>query len=186
MKKILTILIVSAMLLTMFSSCSKKSEESGSDSKENNAADITEKSDDKAEEGTVRFKSSEEITEAFMNACKDGDTETMYSLYYNNMLDATYERIKDNISKEDFDERLKTEMTSFTTHEVYNYGDEDLPSTVSPLYYVDYTNYGMTGADTGLTEEQVTDCAVLRVYNETGAYSDHMFAKIDGDWYVTM
>ncbi len=136
-------------------------------------------------ETTVTYKTAQELTDAFMSACKDGDIESVYDMYYDDMLMDTYERIKGHVTKEQFDSMLTYEMMSFTDYELFEYGCEEMPATVSPLYYVNYLFYGSTGSDTDFTEDMVTSCANLRVYaNNNG--TDHMLAEINGAWYIVL
>ena len=181
MKKSIFTIILLAIMLTALVSC--RTQQNASDEAE---AESTENAENAETQQSVSFASDEELAEKFMEVCEQGDVEKMYALYYNDMLGATYERIKENDSKEDFDATLKEEMRTISRYELYKYGGEELTASVSPLYYVDYMHYSSSGEDTGLTDEQVTDCSVLRVYKDNSAYSDHMLAKIDGEWYVTI
>lgn len=208
MKKIICIIISALLVSTMFTSCksvgakkdgntdksTSQTEESGksqgTNSSENSSENSAEGSSDSkkdADSSEGKYKSKDDLADEFMKICADGDTEKMYQLYYDDIMGKTYDRIKDQVSKEDFDKLLSDEMKSLTRNEVIAYGSEELPNTVSPLYYVDYLYYSTTGGEsTGLTDEQCTDCAVLRVYKEDSTYSDHMMACIDGAWYLTV
>lgn len=178
MKNKLTIIFAALMLLLCLTSCSKRGAEVKDGENSGSDAEQTAESQDTA------YKTADELAEEFMNICSDGDVEKMYGLYYDDMLSDTYERVKDKLSKEDFDSLLADEMKTLSDYTVFEYGSEDLPSNVSPLYYVNYMHYGMTGEDTEFTEQQLTNCAVLRVYKPDNSQSDHMLAEIDGSWYV--
>ena len=173
-KSIFTIILLAVMITTLVSCHTQQSASNGAEAE---SAEIQQNGS---------FATDEELADKFMEICKEGDVEKMYALYYNDMLGETYERIKENVSKEDFDAALKEEMLTISSCELYKYGGEELTASVSPLYYVDYMHYRSSGEDTGLTDEQVTDCSVLRVYKDNSSYSDHMLAKIDGEWYVTI
>ena len=123
------------------------------------------------------------FAEKFIDISKNGNIEMMYELYYNDMLNDTYERVKDFLTKEQFNSMIQQEMTSITDYELFVYGSQEMPSTFPPLYYVDYLYYRTTGSETGLSEDIVTNCANLRVYIDNG-YTDHMIAEINGEWYV--
>lgn len=178
MKNKLTVIFAALMLLFCLTSCSGK-DANAKDSE--NANGEIEQTEEKRE---TKYSTADELAEEFMNVCKDGDVEKMYGLYYDDMLSDTYERVKDKLSKEDFDSLLADEMKTISDYAVFEYGSDDLPATVSPLYYVNYMHYGMTGSDTELTEQQLTNCAVLRVFKPDNSQSDHMLAEIDGSWYV--
>ncbi len=173
MKKRIFTVIISAFLLFTLCSCAKQAQ---------NQKDPAETE----QNNPTAYTSAQQITDAFMQVCRDKDVQKMYDMYYNDMLDKTYERIKDNITRENFDLLLSEEMESIESYELYEYGKcEEVAASVSPLYYVDYINYSATGEETGIPEESVTSCAVLRVFKNDGGQSDHMLAEIDGAWYVT-
>ncbi len=133
----------------------------------------------------VGFTTAEALADGFMTACSNADVNEMSSLYYGDMFDQIYERTANNLSRENFDLLIAEEMKVIERYELYKYGGEEMQSSVSPLYYVNYFHYGSARADTEFEESQVTDCATLRVYKTDGNYTDHMFACIDGNWYIT-
>ncbi len=124
-----------------------------------------------------------EFAEKFIDISKSGNIEEMYELYYDDMLNQTYERVKHNLTKEQFDSMIKEEMISITDYELIEYGSEEMPATVPALDYVDYLYYINTGSETSLTEEMVTSCAKLCVDTQNG-YSEHIIAEINGEWYL--
>lgn len=176
-KAILTIMLVLSVCVC-FSACKSQ----GSDNTQSNSDDTQA---NQSESDSNSYSSAAELADAFLETCKDKDIEKMYGLYYDDMLNATYDRIKDKVSKESFEAMIIDEMGTINEYKLYEYGCEELPSTVSPLYYVNYIHYGATGSDTDFEESSVTDCANLRVYKTDGSFSDHMLAEIDGSWYVT-
>ncbi len=163
MLKRVLLTIVACILILSFVSC-------------NNDTDI------QAENG---FNTAQELAEKFVSAGKNGDLSSIYDMYYNDMLNDTYERVNNHLTKDQFDSLLKQEMARFSDYELFEYGCEEMPASVSPLYYVDYLFYGTTGTETGLTEDMVTSCANLRV-NIDNSFTDHMLAQIDGLWYVIL
>lgn len=134
----------------------------------------------------VKYETADELAEKFMSVCKDGNVGEMYNLYYDDMLDDMYERVKNNLSREQFDSYIKSEMMSFVDYELTEYGEENMQTTSSPLFNLNYIFYRATGTETDFTEDMVTSCANIRLYSENGNATDHVFAEINGSWYVVL
>jgi len=134
-----------------------------------------------------KFTEYTDLTDRFMEYCENGNLEGMYSLYYDDMLTKTYQRISDKVSKEEFDAGIKAEMESVYSYEEFEYGCPEMPAMSSPLSYVNQLMSYSGGDPLELTDDRVTNCVNLRVYKYDTAYpSDHMMACIDGYWYFVV
>ena len=134
--------------------------------------------------GDYKFTEYTELSDKFMEFCENGDVDGMFSLYYDNGLMKTYERMKDKLTLDQFKSLIKEEMATVYSFEEMEYGSEDMPEISSPLSYVNQFLYRAGLEPLQLTENQVTDCANLRVYKNGGYPSDYILACIDGFWYL--
>ena len=137
-----------------------------------------------AVQGQSKFTKYTDLSAKFMEYCETGNVDGMFSLYYDNALEKTYERVKDDLTKEEFRSRLQQEMLTVYDYEEMEYGSSDMPAMSSPLSYVNQFLY-RSGLETlTLTDAQVTDCTNLRVYKQNGYAYDYILACIEGYWYV--
>lgn len=131
-----------------------------------------------------KFESYQDLTDRFMEYCEAGDLEGVYSLYYDDLLTKTYERISDKVSKDEFEAGIIAEMQSVYSFEEFEYGCAEMPAMSSPLSYVNQLMYYSGGDPLEIEESRVTNCVDLRVYKMNSSHpSDHMMACIDGYWY---
>ncbi len=177
MKKIL-IITISLLLVLSLAACNQTK-----DLYKESTADKAHKALDKRE----KFTRYEDLTNRFMEYCQSGNLEGVYSLYYDDLLTKTYQRISDKITKEEFDAGIKAEMETIYSYEEFEYGCDKMPTISSPLSYVNQLIYHTGGETLKLSDSQVSNCVDLRVYRYESAYpSDHMMACIDGYWYFVV
>lgn len=174
MKKIFVIALALLLLLCAFG-CKK----------ENNVTDKTGEKTKVEEDSREKFTQYQMLTARFMEYCQSGNVEGMYSLYYDNRLEKTYNRISDKISKQEFEALLKEEMSTVYSYREFEYGCAEMPDMSSPLSYVNQFLYNSGSEVLNLPEAKVTNCVNLRVYKEGEAYpSDYMMICTDGLWYI--
>lgn len=132
-----------------------------------------------------QFEEYTDLTDKFMEICKEGDVDTLYDLYYDDYLAKMRENMAEVPDKKIFDANLKNEMLNIVDFEEFEYGGSELLAIQSPGSYVAYIYYQVNNQkDLPLSDSDVQDCVDLRVYLSNGGYTDHMMAKIDGYWYL--
>ena len=138
---------------------------------------------DKENEG-YKFENFMDLSDKFLEACKNADVNEMYNLYYEGFLDGMRLNMQEAPSKEEFDEGLKENMLKVTGFDEYQYGCAELPPTQSPGSYAAYI-YSMVnnGKEMPLSVSEIEDCVNLVVYLENAYKTNHFMAKIDGYWY---
>lgn len=131
------------------------------------------------------YDTYEALVDDFMLLCEEGNVDVLFSMYYDDFLERALNLSETGMTLEEFKPLLKEEMMQIFDKEIYEYGSSDLPANSSPLEYVNHMFSRNTGEMTGLSDEQVTNMVVLRVFRDTG-YRDHAVVRIDGTWYLVV
>ena len=129
------------------------------------------------------YKNYEDLADRFIEICKEGDTEAMYGLYYDDLL--TKRREEMNAPKSEFDAVMLDNMQHIDGFEEYRYGEGELIMN-TPAQYVNQIFYKANGKAFPYTDIYIDDVVDLRAYFENGAYIDFMLARIDGFWYMVV
>ena len=136
------------------------------------------------EETEVKYETYNELAESFKQACKMGDTETMYSLYYMDLLTKRAE--ESGATKEEYDSAMRSNMVSVSDYDEFEYGGEDLLTIKTPGAYVDELCFKAYGETFPYRDVDIQDCVAVRAYFPNGAFFDFMAAQIDGFWYMVI
>lgn len=131
-----------------------------------------------------QFENYTDLTDKFMEACKEGDVDTLYDIYYDDFLNMTRENMDPVPEKEMFDANIRNEMLNIVDFEEFEFGGPELLATQSPGSYVAYIYYQANNKhDLPLKDSDIQNCVDLRVYTSNGGFTDHMMAQIGGYWY---
>lgn len=181
MKKLLCTLAFVLCGMLLFCACSKDG------AKQNEAEEkITTEEEKETEMEKVTYTKYQDLTDAFMQVCANGDVEGVYALYYDDYLTKTVERmVTDQEAKKNFNAALAAEMQSYVDFVEYPYGGPELNHARSPLGYANEIYANSNGGITlPFSDSQVKDCVNLRVYREDGSFRDHFMIQLDdGLWY---
>ncbi len=183
MKNIIRITLLLCLSAVILAGCITNLEET--DTENVQAQEVQQEAQQEVQQEVVEYTEYTDLTDAFMEYCKQGDVEKISSLYYGDL----FEKLRSNathLTDEQFDEAMKADMATIYSFEEYFFGCEELPPINSPLGYVNQIYHNAFGEVLPLTDQQVTDCCDLRVYKTNGAFADHMMAKIDGLWYFVV
>lgn len=135
-------------------------------------------------EEAEQYETYQELFNKFVEACNTGDIETLYSLYYNDMLTSRCEN--SGVPKNEYDSNLRSYMIALEDFEEYPYGEDVLLSSQSPLGYINELHYKAYGESFPYNDVTVNDCVAVRGYLTNGATMDFMLAQIDGCWYMAV
>ncbi len=139
---------------------------------------------EEAEEPELKFENYVDLTDKFMECCKNGDVESLYGLYYDDGLTKMRLNMAEAVDKETFDKNIKTEMSRITGFDEYEYGCPELPPTSSPETYASYIYYQANNQkELQLNGAYVENCVNLVVYIDGGYQTNHFMIQVDGLWY---
>ena len=176
MKKYIWALALILCMVFVFCACTQKTE--------NDIINNEEKKETQMEK--VTYTKYQDLTDAFMQVCANGDVEGMYALYYDDYLTKTVERmVTDEEAKKNFNAALKEEMHRIVDFMEYHYGGPELNHARSPLGYAnEIYSRSNGGVSLPFSDSQVKDCVDLRVFRDDGSYRDHFMIQLEDDcWY---
>lgn len=132
----------------------------------------------------VKYVSYTDLSDKFLELCKNGDIDGLYDLYYDDYLTKMRENMADAPSKEVFDRNIKAEMLRVTGFDEYEYGTPELPPTGTPMSYASFIYYQANNEKSlPVPDGSITDCVNLVVYIDGGYQTNHFMVQIDGYWY---
>ena len=131
-----------------------------------------------------KYETYEELADRFFEICKTGDIDSLYGLYYNDSL--TLRQEKSNVSKEVFDNNLKSYMVEIMYFDEYPYGSSELMDIKSPKDYVNELNFLSCQEAYPFNNVNIQDCVALHGYLPDGTPIDFILAKIDNLWYMAV
>lgn len=131
-----------------------------------------------------KFEKFEDLSDKFLEVCKNGDVEELYHLYYDDFLEGMRLNMEDVPTKEEFNKGLRENMLTITGFDEYEYGCPELPPTQSPGAYASYI-YSMVnnGEKFPIATNEIDNCVNLVVYIENMYQTNHFMVEIDGYWY---
>jgi len=136
------------------------------------------------ENSKYKFETYTDLTDKFMELCKNGDIKELYNLYYGDFLEGMRLNMEPVPTKEAFEAGLKSNMLSITGFDEYEYGSMEIPPTQTPGSYANFIYSQVNGGKTlPLSDVDIEDCVNLVVYINNMYQTNHFMAKINGYWF---
>ena len=130
-----------------------------------------------------RFTEYTDLSDKFLEICKEGNIDELYRLYYSDFLEQGRLSMDPVPTKEAFDAGIRSNMLSVTGFDEYEYGCVEMPPTQSPGAYAAQIYYNMYGKTLPISTSSVENCVDLLVYIDNMYQTHHFMVQIDGYWY---